>query len=32
MTAEEMLHHVNVEPLGGAARTHGVARRLPWFA
>ena len=32
MTAEQMLHHVNVEPLGGAARTHGAARRLPWFA
>jgi len=32
MTADEMLHHVNAEPLGGTARTHGAARHLPWFA
>jgi len=32
MTAEEMLRYVNVEPLGGEARAHGVARRLAWFA
>jgi opine dehydrogenase len=31
MTAEEMLHYVNVEPLGGEARTYGAARRLPWY-
>jgi opine dehydrogenase len=31
MAAEEMLQYVNVEPLGGEARTHGVARRLPWY-
>jgi opine dehydrogenase len=32
MTADEMLHYVNVEPLGGVSRAEGVARRLPWFA
>ena len=32
MTADEILHYVNVEPLGGEARLHGVARSLPWFA
>jgi opine dehydrogenase len=31
MTAAEMREYVNVEPLGGAARTHGAARRLAWF-
>jgi opine dehydrogenase len=32
MTAEEMLRFVDEEPLGGVARTEGVARPLPWFA
>jgi opine dehydrogenase len=32
MGVEEMLRYVNEQPLGGDARTHGVARRLPWFA
>lgn len=31
MTAEEMLRHVNEEPLFGDARRYGVARRLPQF-
>jgi opine dehydrogenase len=32
MSAHEMTHYVNVEPLGGEARRTGVARRLPWYA
>jgi len=31
-TTEEMLAYVNKEPLGGASRTVGVARKLPQFA
>jgi opine dehydrogenase len=31
MSAEEMLRYVDEEPLGGVARTEGVARQLPWF-
>jgi opine dehydrogenase len=32
LTAEEMLHYVNVEPLCGEARRSGVARPLAWFS
>jgi opine dehydrogenase len=31
-TPEQMLRYVNEEPLGGASRTVGVARPLPYFA
>ena len=32
LSVDEMIDYVTVRPLGGDARAHGLARRIPWFA